>query len=112
MVNNSSAKLCEPTYFVYINKYIFYPKFKITYFTDNIYLINGLASAEDEINSTLNGAVIKVMAALIIPQSVLNTWESTSIERILVSCYHRRHSRHPGILISNIRTVIRVLLQI
>lgn len=43
-------------------------------------LKNRLGTAEDEIHGTLDGAKVIVVPSLTIPQSVLQTKETTSIE--------------------------------
>lgn len=49
------------------------------------------------------------MTTLIIPQGVLHAGEAAPVERTLVSGHHRRHRRHPRVLLVAIWIVEGVL---
>lgn len=74
------------------------------------YLINGLSTAKDEINRPLNGATVEVMAALIVPQGILQPYEPNPVKGTLIPCYHRGNGRRHRPI--TIRTVIRILSMI
>lgn len=51
----------------------------------NLYLVEGLAGAEDVIDGAMDGALLEVMPASVVPQRVLQAVESAAVEGRLVA---------------------------